>query len=231
MSDASDPGPAPSMRISAAARAYVELRRRILQSEMQAGAQFLEQEVTQSLGMSRTPVREALVRLEKEGLIHIRPRHGVEVLSMSIEDVREVYEVLAAVEVKAIELQARRMPTSAEMAPLESAVVQMEAALKTEDREAWADGDARFHRSLVELCGNRRLCEIARVHWDQMQRVRDVTLHLRPPPDESTREHRALLEAIRRGDHEAARELHRSNRERGQSVVLGVLERHRLHHL
>lgn len=221
----------PPVRDSAADRAYAELRRRILQNEMRAGAQFLEHEVTQSLGMSRTPVREALVRLEKEGLIHIRPRHGVEVLSMSIEDVREIYEVLTAVEAKAAEILARRGAAETEIAGLQDTVERMEAALVADDREAWAEADAGFHRLLVDLCGNRRLREIARVHWDQTQRVRAVTLHLLPPPVESTREHRTLLDALARGDHEAARESHRRNRERGQSMMLGVLERHRLHYL
>jgi DNA-binding GntR family transcriptional regulator len=212
-------------------RAHKELRRRILAGEWAPGAYVLEAEVVQSLGMSRTPVREALIRLEKEGLIRIRPRHGIQVLPISLNDMQEIYEVLTAVEAKAAELLAAQHPTAEDLRPLEAAVEAMEAALGAADRPSWADADVRFHRALVDLCGNRRLAEIARTHWDQTQRARLITIHLLPEPRDSTVEHRALLEAIASGDAPAARELHRRNRERGQSVMMETLRHHRLNNM
>src|ERR1044071_5104736 len=77
---------------------YEALRRRILDNVWPPGHQALEQAIALELGVSRTPVREALIRLEREGLVQVIPRHGMRVLPMSAADMREIYEVLSALE-------------------------------------------------------------------------------------------------------------------------------------
>src|SRR5690606_26297255 len=95
-------------RMSQAQRAYRELRRRILHNEMPPNAQYLEQELADSLGMSRTPVREALIRLSDERLVEIRPRHGARILPVSVDDMREIYEMMTELEAFAVRKLARR---------------------------------------------------------------------------------------------------------------------------
>ena len=85
-------------RLPQTLRAYRVLRRRILDNEMPPNAQYLEQELANALGMSRTPVREALIRLSEERLVEIRPRHGARVLPVSVDDMREIYEMMTELE-------------------------------------------------------------------------------------------------------------------------------------
>ena len=101
--------PGPSMVYAA----YEQIRRRILDNVWPPGHRALEQEVALELGMSRTPVREALLQLQNEGLVEVIPRHGVRVLPVSPTDMREIYEILTALECMAAELLARRKPGAA----------------------------------------------------------------------------------------------------------------------
>ena len=211
--------------------AYQAIRRRILDNVWAPGHQALEQALALELGMSRTPVREALIRLANEGLVEVVPRHGMRVLPVSAADMREIYDILTALEAMAAELVARRKPAAADIAPLEKASRDMERALKRDDLDAWAEADERYHRMLIELCGNRRLAAVVYNYWDRAHRARMVTLRLRPKPVNSTREHLAVLEAIRRGDAVGARELHREHRSRGSRELTEILQRHRLSHV
>ena len=208
--------------------AYEQIRRRILDTAWPPGHRALEQEVALALGMSRTPVREALLRLQNEGLVEVIPRHGMRVLPVSPEDMAEIYAILTSLESMAAELAAKRKPPARELEPLEAACREMEKALAGDDLDAWAKADERFHRHLVRLGGNRRLAEVVGNFWDRAHRARMVTLRMRPPPVHSTREHRAVVKAIRAGDAAAARDLHRAHRERGAVELTSILKQFRL---
>lgn len=210
------------------AQAYAEIKRRILDDEYPADYRATEPEVATALGMSRTPVREALIRLEREGLVAIVPRRGMRVLPLSPADMREIYEVLTCLEREAAGLAARRRPSDDDLRPLTDAVVEMERALAARQLEAWADADERFHRALLELGGNGRLAALAYTMWDQSHRARRVTLRLRPLPSRSADEHRALVAALRRGDEGRARAIHQAHRVRTARLLIRLLERHAL---
>ncbi len=209
------------------ARAHGEIKRRILGNVFQPNQQVLEQDLAAELGMSRTPLREALIRLEQEGLVEILPRRGMRVLPISAGDMAEIYELLTALEARAAERLAERKPTPKSLAPLTRALERMEAALEAGNLKAWARADDQFHRHLVSLAGNRRLADIARTVFDQAHRARMVTLHLRPWPRQSNKDHRALIRAILKGDARRAREIHARHRHR--AMLLALLERHNLH--
>jgi DNA-binding GntR family transcriptional regulator len=212
-------------------RAYLAIRRRILDNHWPPGFQALENALAGELEMSRTPVREALIRLQNEGLVEVIPRHGMRVLPVSPSDMAEIYEILTSLESLAAELAARRKPGAAELAPLEKASRDMEAALKRDGLEAWAEADERFHRHLVELCGNRLLAALVYNVWDRAHRARMFTLRLRPTPVNSTLEHRAVVKAIRAGDAAKAALLHRKHRERGGRELTAILGRYKLNNM
>jgi len=211
--------------------AYRAIRARILDNTYPPGYQALEQSLADELGLSRTPVREALIRLHRERLVEVVPRHGMRVLPVSPTDMKEIYEILTALEGMAAELLAKRRPSDAALAPLERASRDMARALRADDLEAWAEADARFHRQLIELAGNRLLAEAVLHFWDRAHRVRRLTLRLRPKPVDSTKEHLALVERIRAGDPRGAHEVNRAHRERASRELLAILERYRLRHL
>jgi DNA-binding GntR family transcriptional regulator len=203
--------------------AYETIKKRILDNSFPVGEQMLEGELSEALGMSRTPVREALIRLEGEGLVQVTPRHGMKVLPVSPNDMEEIYQILTALESEAAELVALRQLDPAELAPLEASCTEMEAALAADDLQAWAQADEAFHSRLLTLCGNQRLLALCFNFWDQTHRVRMITLRLRPRPDSSTQDHRAVLNAIRNGDAAQARETHRAHRAKGGRMLVDLL--------
>ena len=208
--------------------AYEQMRRRILDNVWPPGHRALEQEVAMELGMSRTPVREALLQLQNEGLVEVIPRHGVRVLPVSPTDMREIYEILTALECMAAELLARRKPSDEELQPLIAATDAMDAALKADDLDGWAQADERFHAQLLELAGNRQLQNTVFNYWDRAHRARMFSLRLRPTPVNSTREHMQLVERLRAGDPQGAAAVNRSHRERANRELLAIFERYKL---
>ena len=212
-------------------KAYKIIRQRILDNVYPAGYRALEQDFADQLGLSRTPVREALLKLQAEGLVEVIPRHGARVLPVSPDDMREIYEMLTALEPMAAELVARKKLGPEDLQPLIEASRGMTAALKADNLDAWAESDERYHRYLIALAGNRLLSDTLQGLWDRAHRARMVTLRLRPKPVNSTKEHNAIVEAIRAGDSKKAARLYRAHRQRGSRELLAILEKTRINSL
>ncbi len=204
-------------------RAYHELKYRILEGRLSPGTTLLETEVASLLSLSRTPVREALIRLEEEGLVSVRPRHGMTVKAQSLDDLTEIYEVFSALEVMAARLLARRGLSRGEAERLQSLMAQMERATRRDDIEHWSQLDDIFHSEITSLCGNSRLQATLRQYWEQQYRARMAIVPLRPRPTQSDEEHRAIFEAIRAGDDAAAAHLHEQHRARADRQTLALL--------
>lgn len=205
--------------------AYGELKRRIMDNTYPPGHQALENDLANELQMSRTPVREALIRLQNEGLIALLPRQGMRVLPLSLRDMREIYEALTCLETAAAELAAARKPAAAELADMRQAVEEMDVALDSHDLDRWAEADERFHRLLLEKCGNRRIAALAFTMWDQVHRARMLSMRLLPLPRRSNHEHRALVDALAAGDVASAREIHHGQRVRASRDITDALSR------
>jgi DNA-binding GntR family transcriptional regulator len=211
-----------------AEQAYQEIRARILDNLWAPGYQALEQEVALALGMSRTPVREALMRLQQEGLVEVAPRRGMRVLPVSPQDMREIYEILTALECMAAEILALRKPSTAELQALVDATERMETALQADDLDGWARADENFHMALVKLAGNRMLLDTVMGYWDRAHRARMFTLRLRPKPTHSTQEHMQLVQKLAAGDAAGAAQVNRAHRQRASRELLGIFERYHL---
>lgn len=220
--------PEGSGRPSLTRQAYAVIKRRILCNALAPGHQALEAELADDLGMSRTPVREALIRLEAEGLVELKPRHGMRVLPVSPDDMREIYQILTALETTAVGLIAAQDRRADALADLREACDRMDQCLADDDLDGWADADEAFHRALATHCGNRRLADVCLTFWEQTHRARLITLRLRPKPYASAADHRALLAAIERGDANAARELHLRHRTWGSELMVDTLVRYNL---
>lgn len=213
--------------VSLAESAYKALREQILNNQLRAGEQILEKTLVEQLNISRTPVREACVRLEREGLIEIKPRHGIRIKPISIDDMSEIYEILTALEAESARQLATRKLTAADFKKLSAPTAAMEKALNRNDLEAWAEADEKFHLALVELSGNQRLQQVVLQFWGQAHRVRYFTLHLRTKPTDSTKDHIDLVNAIKDGKPELAAQIHREHRIKGKHTLLKLLETYR----
>lgn len=209
--------------------AYHRLRQKIIESELTPGSYLLEQELALMLGVSRTPIREAAIRLQGEGLVEIVPRHGIRIVPTSISDISHIYQVLTSLESTAAALVAARRDV--DLSPLENACQQMTDALEAQDMHAWAAADEAFHEALVNLGGNARLAQVVMNCRDQVHRVRRFTQQLKPHPQpkKSIAEHYEIIEAMRRGDAARASRLYRAHRERGWRDQTAVLQQYGIH--
>lgn len=210
-------------------QAYQLVKERIISNKLPAGYQVLEEELAGELNMSRTPLREALIRLQDEGLIQMIPRRGVRIVPLSVDDVHEIYQLLTSLETTAAELLAVKKPNQKEADRLQAAVDRMASSLAADDLDSWAKADEQFHRLLVDQCGNRRLANAARTFLDQSQRVRMVTLRLRERPVRSTEHHGQLVDAIRRADPKLARKIHTQQKGNWRDDMLKLMERFNIH--
>jgi len=204
--------------------AYNELRRLILDNHLKPGLRMFEQEVADFLKMSRTPVREALIRLAEDGLVSVKPRHGMTVLPISPRDMRDIYDVVTSLEATAAELAIERGVAKPAVDQLYEAVEAMETALDAGDRAAWSRADEDFHKLLVRCSGNERLITIVNGMWDQTHRARMATLEGRPLPHSSNVDHRDLVSAIERGDIEDAKRIHVAHRKKARDLLLDLLQ-------
>jgi DNA-binding GntR family transcriptional regulator len=208
-----------------AEKAYDALKNDILRNKIAAGTQATEPELSLQFGVSRTTIREALIRLEAEGLVEMIPRRGARILPMDADDMREIYEILISLEADAAFGLATRGLSSDDLDRLHAANVRMTMALHDQDLTAWAEADEVFHRTFLEMHGNRRLGRIVQSLSDQAHRARMVTLSLRPMPEQSVAEHIGILDAVKARDGERAREAYRAHRQRAASEILRILEK------
>lgn len=206
------------------AQAVDSLREMIFSGALAAGTDHLEGELADRLGMSRTPIREALLVLQAQGLVEVRPRKGIRVCPLSSADMAEVYDVLTELESLSAARAAAAGHEEEELQPLADSIAAMEDALARDDRKAWAEADEQFHGELVRLGGNSRVAGIVAMMSDQVRHARNATLFDRPLPTRSNADHRAVFEAIAKGDAESARDIHRSHRKKARDMLVALLK-------
>lgn len=217
--------------LSSSQRAIHELRTRIFSGELAAGSDHLESELADLLDMSRTPVREAVLTLDGQGLLEMRPRKGVRILPLSPDDMAEIYDVLTELESHAAERAASAGHGEEGLSALAKAIDDMDAAITASDLDAWAEADDRFHSELVRLGGNTRIQGIVAMMSDQVKRARTTTLFMRPLPTKSNEDHREVYQAIRDGDAIRARDVHKRHRQDAKAILVDLLNKHRLRYL
>jgi DNA-binding GntR family transcriptional regulator len=187
-------------------RVYDHLREEILAARLQPGTELAEVALSEQLGVSRGPIREAMGRLAAEGLVTVRPRRGAVVRLLSKDEFLELYQVREALEIMAVRLAVPRL------GPDDSTVLQklIETMGKHAERNEVAEffeANGAFHAHLLEASGNRKLQELYGQLLGQMGRYRMRSLTLRGNLQRSVAEHAAILRAAKRGDTERAAHL------------------------
>lgn len=184
-------------------RVYERLRDDIVSGELQPGAQLVEARIAEELGVSKTPVREALIRLQRDGLVAIEPYRGARVAQPSPEDVREILELRLLLECQIARDLANRRPPDVIRA-LQRSIDRCWGALANGDRRRFLDCLTEFSDVQAEACGNSRM---ARLLVDLRSVLLVIgTTSLRAPGRErrSVEEHEMILDAIKAGDAEGA---------------------------
>ena len=176
--------------------AYQTLRQAILSGELAAGFFASDRELCEQFSFSRTPVREAVLRLRDEQLVEVLPRKGMRVCPLMVDDMREMSGLLKALSIQAcLDIVAETVDFSAIKA-VEADMLLMEKNVADDDRTAWLDAEQSFHMRLIDLCGNKRLISIYTNLFGLMERARYFTLYLRETPTKSTLEYRSMCKSL-----------------------------------
>ncbi len=206
-------------------RAYRVIRDAVIRGGLAPGVTVSEAQLAKNLGMSRTPVHQAVARLQADGWVSIEPRSGVLIQPIQPNDLEDVYETLLALEGAAVERLARRERTAGDPtdAMLMEACTACEEALDREDLKAWAERDNDLHSTFLSSCGNHHLLRAAGAVMDQSHRARLMTVDLRPWPSTSNEDHRRIVTAIIERQPEEARRALEDHRRRGMATLLPIV--------
>jgi DNA-binding GntR family transcriptional regulator len=182
---------------TATSRAYDHVKRAILDRAYPGGALLSEGEIATEVGVSRTPVREALLRLETEGLVRLYPKRGALVLAVSPQEISDVLETRELVET----FTAGRASLDPELIQrLTGFLAAMREHTAVTDPREFADADRRFHRTLVAAAGNEILTQLYDSLRDRQLRMARLTAGDPTRTADAIREHGDILEAARSGD-------------------------------
>ncbi|MGN0326030.1 MAG: GntR family transcriptional regulator [Lachnospiraceae bacterium] len=194
---------------------FKTLRKAILLGELEPGERLREIQLSERMGVSRTPIREAIRMLELEGLVTMKPRCGAEVSQITAKGLKDVLEVRTALEELAIKLACDRI-SEEQLKRLETAMGEFEKAIYSKKEVKIAEADVRFHDIIVEASGNDRLLQMTSNLSEQFYRYRYEYVKDAGRHEELMQEHRDMYESIARKDKKKAAEivhLHITNQE------------------
>jgi DNA-binding GntR family transcriptional regulator len=190
---------------------YQILWSRIVSRDLHPGEKLSDLRLSNELGVSRTPVREALHRLLQDGVIRAEPNRGFFVTSFSARDIEEIFEIRAALEALALRTYLARNPHDdfADALAELDAVEREIAAAETDEQiraanERFLGADQGFHRSIVEQAGNERLLNLINGIWAQIAVFQKAGTHVPGYTEVAVRQHREIIGLLRERRHDAA---------------------------
>ena len=205
------------------ARVYEALEDAILGGELKAGASITELGLSAQLGVSRTPIRAALHRLDDEGLIELSPNKGAVVIGVNIDDLIDIYRIRMRLEGLASALAAEKM-TDEEKKELSDTVELSEFYIRKKDAEHIKELDTAFHSEIFKKSGSSTLCKILTDLHRSIKAYRKLSLSASGRIEASVKEHREILEAILRSDAQEAERLTYKHVENAMKSTLGAIK-------
>lgn len=180
------------------------LRQAILRGELQPGERLMEIQLANKLGVSRTPIREAIRKLELEGLVLMVPRKGAEVAEITEKSLNDVLEVRGALEELAVDLACQKI-TLEQIEELKYAAKEFEEALHTGDVTVYAEADVKFHDIIYLATDNQKLVQLLYNLREQMYRYRVEYLKRKEVHQTLLEEHQYIIECIEKRDEQKAK--------------------------
>lgn len=213
-------GHAPAARSLLKDVAYSRIKARLLSGEYAPGSFLSERNLADALGMSKTPIKAALERLEAEGLIAVSPQQGIVVRELSLHEIADQYEIRAALESFTLKALAGRLTPP--QVKLVRANLDAQARLRgSGDLARGVELDAAFHTMFPEFLGNQEIIRVVGQLREKMQRVVMQVFRLSPTRiDTSYAEHEAIARAVIAGDGAKAADLIVAHLERGKRLIL-----------
>lgn len=195
------------------------MRQAMVDGVFHPGERLMEIQLAEDLGVSRTPVREAIRKLELEGFVVIIPRRGTYVADISIRDINEVYEIRIALDVLAAGLAAARI-SSEDFLKLNDYLRKIEECIENNDTDKLVELDVAFHDVLYHASNNKRLVGIISNLREQMTRIRTRSMNYRDRRHETFQEHKKLVAAIADKNIEEAKRIAREHLENAERTLL-----------
>ncbi len=205
---------------------FETLRDAIITQVLKPGERLMEIQLADEMGVSRTPVREAIRKLELEGLVVMVPRKGAYVAGVSMKDIHEVYEVRAALEMLAVTLAAERI-TDEELDALERQVLKESEVEKNGDEHALDNIiyiDSTFHDIIYQAAHNQRLVQFVNILQEQLQRFRAASLSRPGRSKTALVEHKQIVEALAERNGELAAKLAKEHIENAENAMISGME-------
>ena len=199
------------------------LREAIRKGVLKPGERLMEIQLAEELGVSRTPVREAIRKLELEGYVIMMPRRGTYVANLSIRDVNEVFEIRTSLDSLASGLAAERI-TDEELERLQRLLVMIGEYIEENNMEKIVETDTEFHDILYQASRNTRLVGIIFNLREQLTRFRATSMAYPGRLKETLEEHRHLVEAIAQGDALEAQHAAEEHMEKSEQTLLTSME-------
>lgn len=201
---------------------FQTLRQAILRGEIRPGERLMEIHLAQKLGVSRTPVREAIRMLELEGLVTTIPRRGAVVADITVSDMEDVLEVRLALEELAVQIVCKRL-TKEQLDELKGLAAGFRRTLDGDDVGECAQADMAFHEAIYNATGNKRLVQILNNLREQMYRYRMEYLKDRSSHQVLAEEHAEILQALEDRDEQKALEATRRHIARQREHIIAEL--------
>lgn len=195
------------------------LRKAIKDGVLKPGERLMEIQLADELGVSRTPIREAIRKLELEGFVVMVPRRGTYVADISLKDIAQVFEIRSALEELSAGLAAERI-TPDELEDLERILVEINEYIANDDFDKIVDADIRFHDVLYHASRNNRLVDILNNFREQMLRFRSISMHYPGRLAATWEEHRQLVENIANHNSAQARKIAKKHMENSEKTLL-----------
>jgi DNA-binding GntR family transcriptional regulator len=189
--------------ISQKEKSYKRIKQAIISYEIKPGEPLVEEQIADKLGVSRTPVREALKELKSEGLVKIIPRKGAFVAEISSRDIEEIFLLREILECAAIKIAISRIKEE-DLIEIESTFNSFNDDTKKKNYENILYVDIKFHNFIVDSSGNRRLCQFIGILNDQVYRLRYLSATAPGRLGKSLQEHIGILEALKKRDKDLA---------------------------
>jgi len=200
------------------------LRDAIRRGILEPGERLMEVQLAEELGISRTPVREAIRKLEQEGYVIMLPRRGTYVSNVSVHDVKEIFEIRTALESLSIVLATMRIEPE-ELEKLRALLTEIEGHIENNDMEKIVATDIKFHGLLYQVSRNERLVAIISNLKEQLARFRTLSMSYPGRLQETLEEHRAMVEAIAAGDVDLARDAAERHMEQAEETLLKAMRK------
>lgn len=198
---------------------FESIRSAIINGSLKPGERLMEVQMAEKLGVSRTPIREAIRKLELEGLVVMIARKGAYVADLSLKDITDVLEIRAALEGLAAGLASIRI-SEEEVASIEAVAMKFHKAIENDDFEGMIQMDIQFHDLIFIATRNEKLIQISNNLREQVQRFREIYISKANKSKDLAKEHYEITEAISNRNIDLAEKLARKHIENAENYIL-----------